>query len=695
MRLQRLVPRKRIGHQLASLRHVLGRHLTLPPNPRQSACRSYAARCAQNRPSQAARSPRPNRQSRRLRCANHSNAGTPDNSICDGDRHGSRNLAALQHARQHHQRRAASDNAPVTGTATRAATCGFAPSMRFSHSASSPRSSMPFLQSGRKRVRVVDVIGCRQVRAIAIDELLQHRARYVGSADASFKLRSNSSHSGACSSAKNALRCRQRPIRAGRCPASQAARLPRFRSTAGYAALVRSQPPAPRTAPQRGSILLAGNQHQGYGMPATAATRAGQRCRNVHLRAFGSSSKTPLPAPIHKLGRACNAICRRKRRKLLRRATPPSVRHACTAETNSAMPCASSCAATRSIDTRTVELSRPRRSRAARVDRPVRTHVGIKRERRFPQPRKRRQGPIDQVSAAPTLNIARSDIAITRNMRRPPIPRKKTAQRKQRAPEIQCRRTADARAPQPPAPHAKVPAPPAPDAAQPDYSAATTARAAKAHRALPARPSSSTAARTMSASSAGHACPDGKREPHAHTLWSANPAPSLPPAVCTVTSSEPHTVKKPVEQRKAVQHPQAAPAQGAQATQAQAQPTRSQIPPTPALPSARIMRRSQAQHLHLGSPHPQAHLHQHQQRRPRTRATRRLGSAGGRHVSQARKRSFARRRSMRASRCKRGGNSPAIAVQLQKSAAHASNVDTVTPNSASPLVAAAFPYATA
>ena len=62
---------------------------------------------------------------------------------------------------------------------------------------------------------------------------------YVGSADASFKLRSNtSSHSGACSSAKNALRCRPSAESVRQMPSFSSSALAAVsRSAAGYAAL--------------------------------------------------------------------------------------------------------------------------------------------------------------------------------------------------------------------------------------------------------------------------------------------------------------------------------------------------------------------------------------------------------------------------------------------------------------------------
>ena len=160
--------------------------------------------------------------------------------------------------------------------------------------------------------------------------------------------------------------------------------------------------------------------------------------------------------------------------------------------------------------------------------------------------------------------------------------------------------------------------------------------------------------------------PRRKREPHAHTLWSAN-------RPLVATSSMHRHVKRTTHSEKSLlssgkrcstlkQHLHRARRQRRRKLSQRAAKFH-QLQ----LFQARIIRRSQAQHLHLGSPHTRKHTFTSisngslERRQPR-----RLGNAGGRHAvkpASATLLAVAQHAQQRLALQTRG-NSPAIAVQL-------------------------------
>ncbi len=172
--------------------------------------------------------------------------------------------------------------------------------------------------------------GCRQVRAIAIDELLQHRARYVGSADASFKLRSNT-RTAAHAPARRTPCAAASANPCGRCPASQAARLPRFPDRPqDTPRLSDRKPPAPRThrAPTRQHPLGRQSAHQGAECPQQQQPARGNVLKRPPAR-VRAAQKRRCRRQSHKLARACNAIYRRRKRPQAAPARHASVGSSC------------------------------------------------------------------------------------------------------------------------------------------------------------------------------------------------------------------------------------------------------------------------------------------------------------------------------------------------------------------------------
>ena len=210
-----------------------------------------------------------------------------------------------------------------------------------------------------------------------------------------------------------------------------------------------------------------------------------------------------------------------------------------------------------------------------------------------------------------------------------PIPRKKTAAAKAARARNQCRRTADARAAQPPAPGAKVPSPPAP------FTRSNHHPSRKRHIVPCARASVviNRSTHDVGQQRRPRILPRRKREPHAHTLWSANrplvAARCMHRHVKRTTRSEKRLLSSGKRCSILKQHPH-----GTRRQCRRKLSQRAAIFHQSQLFQTRIIGRNQAQHLHLGSPHARKHTFTSisngslGRRQPR-----RLGNAGGRHAS--------------------------------------------------------------